>query len=182
MVGDVGEDSVFSVVRWYQALLAHWPASRDREAPFFLARDKTRPYTYTAAMSDMARMLKKVGCKERYGIHSLRVSGYNWSKSSANGEDLTVAHGMWKSSGHKRYSRWDVSAILDIPANMVGTATIAWAERQAARPPAGFSARQRAAAPMAAAAQAPRAAAPRASTGRRSATSRAQRALRGATD
>lgn len=41
---------------------------------------------------------------------------YNWSKRSANGKDLTVAHAMWKSSGHKRYERWLLADIMDIPA------------------------------------------------------------------
>ena len=82
-------------------------------------------------------MVTKVGCDTRYGLHSFRVSGYNWSKRSANGEDLTVAHGMWKSAGHKRYERWSLNDIMNIPANMVGASLEepAPAERAAARPP-----------------------------------------------
>ena len=187
LVGDTGDDSVFSVARWYRALMAHWPASRPMHEPFFLARDRRRAYTYSAAMSDLDRLVRKAGFTERYGLHGLRVSGYNWSKRSATGEDLTVAHGMWRSSGHKRYDRWSSSEILNIPANMVGARLVAPAERAAGRPPRGFTARQQLAADAedelppdpAPAARAP-APSPRRTRGNRGARAAAQRALRGA--
>jgi hypothetical protein len=115
-VGDVEED-LFSPVRWYHRLLQLWPASRPSGEPFFLDKDMRRPYTYSAALADMAMMLQRVGCSDSYGIHSLRVSGYNWSKRGS-GEDITVAHGLWKSHAHNRYSRWGMNEILDIPRNM----------------------------------------------------------------
>ena len=118
ILGDV-PGSVFSLVRWYMALLRHWPERRDREAPFFLASDGVRPYTYSAGMADLATSCARVKYSGKVGLHSFRVSGYNWSKRG-NGEDITVAHGLWKSSAHTRYERFALGAVLSIPANMVG--------------------------------------------------------------
>ena len=36
-----------------------------------------------------------------------------------NGEDLTVAHGLWKSSAHKRYDRFKLGQVIDIPRRML---------------------------------------------------------------
>ena len=136
-VGDI-PDSLFSVVRWFKALLRHWSTgNRPKDEPMFLARDQTRPYTYGAAMSDLARMLERVGVQETYGLHSLRVSGYNWSKRG-NGVDITVAHGLWMSSAHTRYERFPMSDVVRIPAKMLGEDhpdTSAVVERAAAKPP-----------------------------------------------
>ena len=51
---------------------------------------------------------------EELGFHGLRVEGYNLSKLG-NGEDITVAHGLWKSNAHTRYQRFKMSQIIDIP-------------------------------------------------------------------
>ena len=91
--------------------------------PFFLARDKQRPYTYRCGLSDLDMMLKRVGCTETYGLHSLRVLGYNLSKRG-NGQDITVAHGLWMSAAHTRYERFSMSAVLGIPAGMLGAAPV----------------------------------------------------------
>ena len=71
-------------------------------------------------MSDLRRWLHVVGCEDPsiYGLHGFRVAGYNLSKAG-NGEDLTVAHGLWLSSAHTRYERFSMSRVLAIPANMV---------------------------------------------------------------
>ena len=69
--------TIFSVVDWYMALCKHTGKRLDKAAPLFLAKDKQRPYTYRCAMSDLHRMLDVVGCTERYGLHGLRVLGYN---------------------------------------------------------------------------------------------------------
>ena len=132
-VGDI-PDSIFSIVTWYQRLLRCWGRQRAKDEPMFLARDRVRAYTYPAAMSDLETMLARVGCAERYGLHTLRVSGYNWSKRG-NGVDLTVAHGLWMSSAHSRYERFPMSDVVQIPANMVG-------EHPDVMPPAGRPAAQ----------------------------------------
>ena len=77
-------------------------------------------YTYSAGLSDLRHWLGVVGCEDPslYGLHGFRVAGYNLSKAG-NGEDLTVAHGLWMSSAHTRYERFPMSQYLAIPANMV---------------------------------------------------------------
>ena len=53
-LGDVpGSD--FSVLAAYSDLMVHYPAGRpDRSKPFFLARDRARAYTYSAARARKA--------------------------------------------------------------------------------------------------------------------------------
>ena len=90
-VGDV-DDPLFSIVGWGKKLIALWRAAglqRLPNQPFFLARDKQRPYTYRCGLSDLDMMLKRVGCTETYGLHSLRVLGYNLSKRG-NGQALLL--------------------------------------------------------------------------------------------
>ena len=41
----------------------------------------------------------------------------------ANGEELTAAHGLWRSKTHARYARWGDPVAATIPANMVGAAS-----------------------------------------------------------
>ena len=53
------------------------------------------------------------------GLHGLRVLGYNLSKRT-NGEEITVAHGGWRSAAHSRYERFRLSDVFSIPSNMVG--------------------------------------------------------------
>ena len=85
----------FSVLKWFQAYMQFFPQGREPEDPFFLARDRTRPYTYSAAMSDLRQRCARIGVDGNlYGIHGLRVEGYNASLR-ANGEKRTVAHGLW---------------------------------------------------------------------------------------
>ena len=121
-LGDA-KDSVFSVFTWYRRVQAFHGGPREPTAPFFVARDRVRAYTYGAAMSDFRAFLGKVAActPEDYGLHSLRVLGYNLS-CEAVGEDLTVAHGGWKSSAHKRYARFAMSRVLSMPSAMVGVA------------------------------------------------------------
>jgi hypothetical protein len=116
-VGDI-PDSIFSLSRWYSALMQHFGGARSAQDPFFMAKDGVRAYTYRAAMADLEAMLARVGCTVRYGLHSFRVLGYNLSKR-ANGEGITVAHGLWLSSAHTRYERFGMSEVMAMAANMV---------------------------------------------------------------
>ena len=93
--------------------------AREPTEPMFLSRDKRRPYTYSALMSDFRVQLKAVGAKESLGPHRIRVLAYNDSKHG-NGEELTVVHGGWKSSGHSRYARYGQAEVLSISAGMLG--------------------------------------------------------------
>ena len=116
-VGDI-PDSVFSMSRWYSALMQHYGGTRPGGDPFFMAKDQERAYTYSAAMADLRVMLDRIDCTARYGLHSLRVLGYNLSKR-ANGEAITVAHGLWLSSAHTRYERFGMPDVMAMAANMV---------------------------------------------------------------
>ena len=118
-VGDSPEP--FSVLKWFKAYMEFFPQGRAPEDPFFLARDRSRPYTYSAAMSDLRRRCARVGVDGAlYGIHGLRVEGYNASLH-ANGENRTVVHGLWsgpQSAG--RYLRLNVpDDIVPMASNMV---------------------------------------------------------------
>ena len=118
-IGDAPEP--FSILKWFKAYMHFFPHGRNPEEPFFLARDRSRPYTYSAAMADLRARCVRVGVDGAlYGIHGLRVLGYNASLR-ANGEKRTVAHGLW--SGPKaagRYLRLDVATeIVPMAANVV---------------------------------------------------------------
>ena len=75
-----------------------------------MARDRTRPYTYSAGMSDFKSLLGRVSEDTNFGHHGLRVEGYNLSVDG-NGEDVTVAHGLWKSTAHTRYARFTMRQV-----------------------------------------------------------------------
>jgi hypothetical protein len=130
-VGDV-PGSRFSVFYWYRKLMSFYDGPRDPAAPFFMARDRTRPYTYTAAMSDLKTMLLRVGSDDQFGLHGLRVEGYNNSKEE-NGEEITVAHGGWQAGSNSRYDRFKLHRVLNIAAGMVGEAGI-YSDAPAVRP------------------------------------------------
>ena len=124
-VGDV-PDSIFSVVTWFNRVCDMHICERGSDEPFFVDRDGVRAYRYRDAVDDMRTLIGRVDLGDgpvdasRYGGHGLRVSGYNLSKKGV-GEDLTVAHGGWHSSAHKRYDRFHVATdVLSIPARMVG--------------------------------------------------------------
>ena len=116
-LGDVGEDSIFSVARWYKAFARAVGRQRSPDEPMFLARDMERPYTYGCLLSDFKKRVDAVGGKGT--PHGLRALGYNLSKRG-NGVDLTVAHGGWFSEAHSRYERFEQRAVLGIPAGMLG--------------------------------------------------------------
>ena len=130
-------DSVFSIFTWHRRLMAFHKvrtggAARDPSEPFYLDEDQSRPLRYRSGLADLRFLLAKVpGCDpEKYGLHSLRVSGYNWSKRAV-GEELTVAHGGWTSSAHTRYERFQMGRVLAIAPLMVGQAP---PEEQAPQP------------------------------------------------
>ena len=85
-----------------------------------MAKDRVRPYIYSAALADLKMLVATVQPDDvDFGIHALRVAGYNASLVGV-GEDLTVAHGLWKSKGHTRYARFGEVQVAGIPAAMVG--------------------------------------------------------------
>ena len=134
-VGSV-DDPLFDICTWYILLCSFYPPPLRREdEPFFLdprrfhdgtrgaapvMRDAQDAWTYSQAQAASYALQRRVGVAagEEFGFHGLRVEGYNLSKKG-NGEDLTVAHGLWKSSSHKRYDRFGLQQVIDIPRRML---------------------------------------------------------------
>ena len=124
-VGDV--PGPFSMLRWNQVFMQFFASERDGEAPFFLAnRNRIRPYTYPAAMADLKERCARVGVDgSRYGLHGIRVAGYDASVR-ANGHEVTICHGLWAGpASANRHHRFDVSSeIVPMAANMVRYHTV----------------------------------------------------------
>lgn len=124
-IGDVPDDPLFSISNWYMQFTRLLGRQRAPEEPFFLAEDGCRPYTYSAFAGEFKRSCIAHGGTDRDAPHGIRVLGYFLSKSG-NGLDLTVAHGGWSadSDGHSRYDRFEHTAVLGVPAGMLGVASI----------------------------------------------------------
>ena len=98
--------------------MSFYPGPRAETSPFFLSVDKTRPYTYPAAMSDFKKLLRRVSPDDvDYGLHGLRVEG--WNLAAAVDPDLAEAHGGWKPGNASRYSRFDLSSVFNLSKGMV---------------------------------------------------------------
>ena len=107
-IGDV-PGSPFSILVWTQRLFAFHGQARDSKLPFYIDKTKKRPYVYSSAMRDIRALWAKVVGAEKaktYGLHGLRVSGYNAGRKGPGGEELAVAHGAWRSTAHRRYDRF----------------------------------------------------------------------------
>ena len=105
-VGDCpGSD--LSPFTWYRRLMTFYEGPREPTEPFFMARDRQRPYTYSAAMATFRRLIAKVQEDIAYGLHGLRVEGYNQAKR-ASGETVAVAQGGWKPGSNSRYERFNL--------------------------------------------------------------------------
>ena len=119
-VGDA-PDSILSPFKWYRMLMQFYSGPREETEPFFMARDRVRPYTYSAAMADLKAMLSRVTSDLDYGLHGARVEGYNRAKKAC-GEDAAVAQGGWKPGSNSRYDRFDLARdIFPMAARMVSS-------------------------------------------------------------
>jgi hypothetical protein len=115
-------DSKWCPIRWAMRLQQLHGARRDREAPYFVnPRDRSQAYLYSTALEHFHKRQRSVGVveSELSGFHGLRVLGYNQTKH-ALGEDMAVAHGLWKSNAHRRYDRFALSRVARIPAAVAG--------------------------------------------------------------
>ena len=110
-------NGVFSILLWIARLFAFHGGARDPASPFFLDKDRVRPLTYSNAMRDVRALWERASSRDvakRYGLHSLRVAGYNGAKHGKHGKTLAVAHGGWGSDAHERYERFDTEDVLQL--------------------------------------------------------------------
>ena len=89
-----------------------WPSQC---SPFFLGNDGLY-ILYHQALGFLRTLLMRVpGVSSerahRYGLHSLRVLGYN-AHRAANGEDVAALNGGWTSACHRQYGRETLLQIL----------------------------------------------------------------------
>jgi hypothetical protein len=76
-----------SPFKWYAALMRFYTGPRAGDSPFFMAKDRTRPYTYSAAQKDLKVMLARVSPDDTdFGYRGVRVEG--WNRASADNADL----------------------------------------------------------------------------------------------
>ena len=69
-------------------------------------------------MTQFRRFLRKVTTEEEansYGLHGLRVAGWNGARRGPAGDELAVAHGGWHSGSQHRYDRFDPDEVLSLP-------------------------------------------------------------------
>jgi hypothetical protein len=117
-IGDA-PSSPLSPFFWYRMLMEFYEGPRPETDPFFMAKDRVRPYTYACATKDLREMLMRVGSDLDFGLHGARVEGYNLAKG-AKGAEIAAAHGLWQPESHGRYARFDlVRDIFPLAAAMV---------------------------------------------------------------
>ena len=114
--------SLLCPFKWLKRVISTWGARREPNAPFFMGPDGRHALTYSQALDAFQQLQRDVGVSddELSGLHGLRVEGYNITKAGL-GEDLTVAHGLWQSTAHKRYDRFALSRVLRIAPVIAGT-------------------------------------------------------------
>jgi len=121
-VGDLPGHAL-SPFKWYRLLMGFYPGPRAETSPFFMAMDRVRPYTYTAAMRDFKNLLRRVSPDDTdYGLHGLRVEG--WNLAAAVDPELAEAHGGWKPGNASRYSRFNLASVFNLSRNMINLQTV----------------------------------------------------------
>ena len=121
-IGDA-DDPQFSVFTWLQRVYAFHGRARPAEEPFFLHPDQRQVLTYGTAMAQFRTLLQRVSdgaTAALYGLHSLRVSGWNGARTGPDGEEVAVAHGGWHGGSQRRYDRFAVSSVLNLPTVILG--------------------------------------------------------------
>lgn len=119
---DVDPSGAFSVMGWVRALFALHAGARDRDSPFFVDTCRTRALLYSTALRQCRSLWARVvgnSAAHEFGLHGLRVAGYDCARRSAAGEELAVAHGGWHSTAHKRYERFAMSEVVRISSHIV---------------------------------------------------------------
>ena len=120
-LGDAPEP-LFSLRLWLARLFAlHGAARPDGTAFFVNPARRSAPLTYAQAQVHVRALYQRAASEAeaaKYGLHSLRVTGYALSKRGV-GEELTVAHGGWRSLAHRRYDRFSLQEVLKLPEAML---------------------------------------------------------------
>ena len=123
LIGDL-PGTIFSILDWMQLLFRLHGTARDSSAPFFVTPgdEARRPYRYRSALDDVRVLWARVSTveeAERYGWHSLRVTGYDKARRGPEGEELAVVQGTWQSTAHRRYDRFQLADVLRLPQYIV---------------------------------------------------------------
>ena len=115
----VGEcTGILSMMYWYLLYVGFVGLERSPDAPFFVNPDG-RHAVYNELLDGMrAAMMRVDGVTHqialRYGLHGLRVLGYNCWRG-ANGEDVAQLQGGWGSDAHRSYGRETLNTIISVP-------------------------------------------------------------------
>ena len=127
LIGDL-PGTQFSILDWVQLLFRLHGGARDPESPFFIdarsasALGAARPLRYATAIEG-ARFLwaraSSAAEAARLGLHGLRVTGYDSARAGPQGEELAVAQGGWRSVAHRRYARFGLADVLQLPQAIV---------------------------------------------------------------
>jgi hypothetical protein len=118
-IGDAPGNAL-SPFMWYQRLMRFYSGPRPAETPFFMAKDRVRPYTYSAGLKDLQVMLKRVSPDDTdFALHGIRVEG--WNRAAADNAALAEAHGGWKPGNASRYSRFQLADVFTIFPKMVSS-------------------------------------------------------------
>ena len=125
LIGDL-PGSQFSILDWVQRLFRLHGGARDPESPFFidamsapaLHAGAVRPLRYASAIAGARHLWARASSASeaaRYGLHGLRVTGYDSARTGPQGEELAVAQGGWRSLAHRRYARFQLAQVLQLP-------------------------------------------------------------------
>ena len=100
---------------WLELYCSMRPANDDLDTAFFVTSDGL-PLLYHHLLNDMRLLFCKVQgitleIAKRFGLHGLRVLGYNAGRA-AMGEDVAALQGGWFSSCHQTYGRDTLNKIL----------------------------------------------------------------------
>ena len=102
---------------WLELYCSMRPANDDLDTAFFVTSDGL-PLLYHHLLNDMRLLFCKVQgitleIAKRFGLHGLRVLGYNAGRA-AMGEDVAALQGGWFSSCHQTYGRDTLNKILSM--------------------------------------------------------------------
>ena len=109
---------MFSIRFWLLKIWKCWDSSRrtDPDAPFFLDADRQRAWRYKDALDAFrAGLMRCVSADQaaKYGLHSLRVAGWQTGKQGPKGSALAVVQGGWADGASAgRYDRFHLSDVV----------------------------------------------------------------------